>query len=87
MLVEKIKLLKTFPSRGALLREELDFGDDEFQQIFVFNYRIIYYVEGNTIYIVLVIDGRRGCQALFERRIINPQFMIPKILMIRHTFF
>jgi len=60
------------PSRGAYPRELSDLGIRECREIFFKPYRIIYRVLNETVYVLLIADGRRDMQALLQRRLLNP---------------
>jgi len=66
-----IESLSEIPERGAYVRELRALGVQEFREIFFKPYRIIYYVDGKRVSVVLVADGRRNMQALLYQRLIN----------------
>ncbi|MCU0560938.1 MAG: type II toxin-antitoxin system RelE/ParE family toxin [Desulfobacterales bacterium] len=63
--------LSEFPERGAYPKELLDLGIEEYREIFFKPYRIIYRVMGKTVYVLLIVDGRRDLQALLQRRLLH----------------
>jgi len=71
------KIEKTFrsllesPDRGAYPKELLALGIREFREIFFKPYRVIYRVMGHSVYILLIVDGRRDMQALLQRRLLE----------------
>jgi toxin ParE1/3/4 len=71
------KIEKTFaslsesPERGAYPKELLALGIREYREIFFKPYRIIYRVQKNRVYVLLVVDGRRDMQALLQRRLLQ----------------
>ena len=67
--LELVASLETFPARGSVPPELQAVGIQEFRQLIMRPYRIVYRVEGGTVFIMLVADGRRDMQALLERRL------------------
>jgi toxin ParE1/3/4 len=59
------------PHRGAYLKELLAIGIKEYREIFFKPYRIIYRVVDNTVYILLISDGRRDMQAVLQQRLLR----------------
>ncbi len=72
-LVNKVYSLSAFPMRGSIPKELSIFGIDEFRQIILGTYRIIYNVEESIIYVNIITDGRRDMQALLERRLLTAE--------------
>lgn len=67
--LELVESLETLPARGSIPPELQAVGIQEFRQLIMRPYRIVYRVEGGTVFIMLVADGRRDMQALLERRL------------------
>jgi len=63
--------LSEYPERGAYLKELLALGIREYWEIFFKPYRVIYRVIDNTVYILLIVDGRRDMQTLLQRRLLE----------------
>ncbi len=57
------------PHRGVYLKELLAVGLREYREIFFKPYRIIYRVMAETVYVLLIADGRRDMQTLLQRRL------------------
>ena len=57
--------LKHFPNRGTILYSDSYMGSD-YRKIFAHNYTIIYYVEGDTVYIVDVLYGKSNIKSKLE---------------------
>lgn len=70
-LLAAIETLETFPLRGSVPREVDEMGIREFRQILVEPYRLIYRVDGKTVFVMVIADGRRDMQALLERRLLG----------------
>lgn len=66
-----VETLDEFPDRGSVPPELDALGIREFRQIVMRPYRIIYRVEGATVFVMLVADGRRDMQMLLERRLLQ----------------
>jgi toxin ParE1/3/4 len=71
------KIEKTFrslsesPERGAYPKELLTLGIRDYREIFFKPYRVIYRVRGDSVYVLLIVDGRRDMQALLQRRLLE----------------
>lgn len=63
--------LVDYPNRGVYPLELREIGIKEFREVFFKPYRIIYRIIKDTIYIMLITDGRRDMQALLQRRLLN----------------
>jgi len=70
-LLETIQTLETWPYRGAVPKELDAMGIREFRQILHTPYRLIYRIDGQSVNISLIADGRRDMQALLERRLLG----------------
>ena len=57
--------------RGSHPRELLDIGIREYREVFFKPYRIIYRVVGDTVYVLVIADGRRDMQTLLQRRLLQ----------------
>lgn len=68
---EAIAALASFPNRGARPRELLDLGIREYREVVVLNFRIIYRIVEQAVYVFLIADGRRDMKQLLERRILG----------------
>ena len=63
--------LSEHPQRGSYPRELLDIGIREYREIFFKPYRIIYRVIEETVYVLVIADGRRDMQSLLQRRLLQ----------------
>ncbi|MBN2034169.1 MAG: type II toxin-antitoxin system RelE/ParE family toxin [Deltaproteobacteria bacterium] len=63
--------LSEFPERGTYPKELLALGIREYREIFFKPYRIIYRVMDNIVYVLLIVDGRRGMQSMMQRRLLR----------------
>lgn len=57
--------LEHFPNRGSLLGHD-ELTNRDYRKIFVHNYTIIYYVEGDTVYIVDILYSASDIASKFE---------------------
>ena len=70
--IEKtLSKLSEFPERGAYPKELLAIGIREYREVFFKPYRIIYRVVDKNVYVLLVVDDRRGMQSLLQRRLLD----------------
>lgn len=68
---ETVLSLSELPERGAYPKELLAVGIRQYREVFSKPYRIVYQVLGETVYIMLITDGRRDMQALLQRRLLT----------------
>lgn len=66
-----LESLTASPHRGAWPNELLDLGIREYREVFFKPYRIIYRVIDKSVYVVLIVDGRRDMQSLLQRRLLH----------------
>lgn len=63
--------LSESPERGVYPEELLKLGLREYREIFFKPYRIIYRVMDKSVYVLLIVDGRRDMQSLLQRRLLG----------------
>lgn len=63
--------LADHPYRGRYPRELLEVGIREYREVFFKPYRIIYRVIEDSVYVLLIADGRRDMQTLLQRRLLQ----------------
>ena len=63
--------LPEHPQGGSYPGELLDIGVREYREVFFKPYRIIYLVAGDTVYVLVIADGRRDMQTLLQRRLLQ----------------
>ena len=63
--------LTLFPQRGAYPPELLEVGIKEYREVFFKPYRIIYRIQDNKVYVMMIADGRRDLQTLLLRRLLG----------------
>ncbi len=62
--------LSEHPQRGHP-RELLEIGVRQCREVFFKPYRIIYRVVEDTVYVLVIADGRRDMQTLLQRRLLQ----------------
>ena len=70
-LESKFVSLREMPERGVYPKELSDLGICDYREIFFKPYRIIYRVNGDNVYVFLIVDGRRDMQTLIQRRLLS----------------
>lgn len=68
---EAVDALSEFPERGVYPQELASLGIQDYREVFFKPYRIIYRFVKKTVYVYLIVDGRREMQALLNRRLLN----------------
>ena len=63
--------LSEFPDRGVYPKELLKLGIREYREIFFKPYRIIYRVMDKSVYVLIIVDGRRDMHSLLQRRLLD----------------
>jgi toxin ParE1/3/4 len=63
--------LSGFPDRGIQPKELRDLGIQEFRQLSLAPYRLIYRVQDGRVIVYLIADGRRDMQSLLSRRLLG----------------
>jgi len=67
----KFVSLSEVPERGIYPKELSNLGIRDYREIFFKPYRIIYRVDGDNVYVYLIVDGRRDMQTLLQRRLLG----------------
>jgi len=62
-------LLSKKPQNGLYLKELRAMSTKEFREVNINPYRILYYIEGKSVYVVLIADGRCNMQRALEGRL------------------
>ena len=75
-LYEKIKaaILRwaTMPNRGRIVPELKEIGVNEYREVVVKPYRILYLTETNRrVFVFAIFDGRRNLDELLQRRVLD----------------
>ena len=67
---ENVEKLKTFPAFYRIVPELEKYGHFIYREIIVDYWRVIYKIENNHVYIMLVIDGRRNLEDILLKIIL-----------------
>jgi toxin ParE1/3/4 len=70
-LLDAIETLDELPERGSIPKELARLGVEDFRQLIVPPYRVIYQIEQTVVFVLLIADGRRDMQTLLERRLLS----------------
>ena len=65
---DRVETLSSQAYRGRVVPELKDVGIQSFRETLVAPYRIFFRIEGNAVWVVAVIDGRRDVGALLVSR-------------------
>jgi len=65
---EKIFYLSEFPDRGRVVPELKRINIKDYVEIIYKPYRIIYFINNRTVYIVGILDGRRDLESTLYQR-------------------
>ena len=65
-----VKSLDTFPERHRIVPELEKYGYFLYRDIIVDYWKIIYKIENNLVYIMLVIDGRRNLEDILLKKML-----------------
>ncbi len=68
---EQCQDLDYFPFRGHVVPELQALGFTDYRELIYKRWRIIYSVEGQNIYLLLIIDSRQDMQEQLVQRILN----------------
>ena len=68
---EVIRNLKTFPYTGSIPEELEKLNLSQYRQVISGMNRIIYEVRQDTLYIHIIVDGRRDMASLLTRRLLR----------------
>lgn len=68
---EALARLADSPQRGSITKELLALGIRDYREVFFKPYRIIYKVVDSSVYVFLIVDGRRDMRSLLQRRLLE----------------
>jgi toxin ParE1/3/4 len=68
----KAESLTIAPERGRLVPELLRHGLAVWRELIVRPYRILYRIEGKTVYVLAVLDSRRDLEDVLLERLVRP---------------
>jgi len=67
---EALVSLSESPERGVYPSDLVALGIRDYREIFFKPYRIIYRITQTSVYILLIVDGRRDMQTFLSRRLL-----------------
>lgn len=62
--------LSSFPQRGVYPKELIALGIQEYRQVIIYSYRVIYRIFEQQVIIYLIVDGRRDLQTVLAKRLL-----------------
>ena len=66
-----INSLNHFPEKGGYVPELLNNNIKDYRQLIEYPWRIIYRIDKNTVYVLLIIDSRRNTQDILIERLMK----------------
>jgi plasmid stabilization system protein ParE len=66
-----VKNLDMFPKRGRVVPELESYGYILYREIIIDYWRIMYKIENDIVYIMVIIDGRRNVEDIILKKIIT----------------
>jgi len=70
-LSKQAESLVRLPARGRVVPELLQFGLKEWRELLSGPYRVIYRIDGSTVFVLAVLDGRRDLEDLLLERLVR----------------
>jgi toxin ParE1/3/4 len=70
-IIKSIDILSTLPNSGKIVDELTTIGINEIHEIVERPWRIFYRIEGNTVYILSILDGRRNIEEILYKKVID----------------
>ena len=70
-LIGDILGLESMPARGKIPPEMRKLNIDDYREVLSSPWRIFYYVSGNIVGVVAVLDGRRNVEELLGKRLLQ----------------
>ena len=74
---EAVEALTRFPARGSFPGELEELGIRRYREVFFKPYRIVYRAAADSVYVLLIADGRRDLRALLLRRLLRADASLP----------
>jgi len=71
LIEEKVNSLRYFPKEGKNVPELEEYNEEEYKQIIVYPWRVIYSLKKDIVYILIVIDGRRDLQDILYKKLMK----------------
>jgi toxin ParE1/3/4 len=71
ILRKRAATLKNFPERGRIVPELADLGLRLYRELLITPLRMVYRISITTVYVMMVIDGRRNAEDLLLERLVR----------------
>ncbi len=71
LIEKKVNSLKSFPYIGKNVPELEEYNEDNYKQILVYPWRVIYSIAGAVVVILIVIDSRRDLQDILFKKLMK----------------
>jgi len=71
LIEEKVNSLRYFPMEGKNVPELEEYNEEEYKQIIVYPWRVIYSLKNDIVHILIVIDGRRDLQDILYKKLMK----------------
>lgn len=74
---ETVAALSEFPERGSFPDELLELGIRHYREVFFKPYRVVYRVREDSVFVLLIADGRRDMRTMLLRRLLRADASAP----------
>ena len=74
---DAVAALSEFPDRGSFPDELLEFGIRRYREVFFKPWRIVYRVGDDSVFVLLIADGRRDMRTMLLRRLLRADAPAP----------
>ena len=71
-LEDGVEKLAWSPARGRIVPELAAYGCQEYREIIIKPWRIVFKIDANNVYIMMVIDSRRNVEELLLSKLLRP---------------
>ena len=66
-----IESLAEHPERGVVVGELRAIGITQYQQVVRKPYRVVFEIQADTVFVLVIVDGRRDLQTLLQQRLLT----------------
>ena len=63
--------LRSFPDRGHVVRELAELDVRIYRELLISPYRLLYRIDGKTVFVMAVLDGRRDLRQILSERLLR----------------
>lgn len=70
-LEELYESLEQYPHRGTIVPELAELNEQRYHQLHFKPYRLIYRIDGEVVFILAILDGRRNMKDLLQWRLLR----------------